>query len=293
MTFAQYETSEYSGTPERLFLFSVGNVQYAYNNQEREIVRGSTTYYPAIIAMDNIVQNLGEGPPTVDVTMDSDLEVAQQFVPYQPIFPMKVTVFRRHRDDPDGQYVVEMMGEVAAVAFDEEEHAVVFACRMVSSNFSRKVPWPIYQKPCNYALYGAGCRVNMDDFKLQTQLTSVNETSLRAASFATKPDGWFRTGLVKRDLTGEVRFIIDHVGDELTLQTPFIDLVAGDSLTVYAGCDRSYATCRDKFNNGHRFLGFEWMPTKNPFTDNIYGTGSPAGSGGGGGFAKFIKIAQA
>lgn len=280
MTFSEYEISPYSGTPERLFLFTAGNVQWAYNNQERDIVRGATTYRPVAIAMDNIVQNLGEGAPTIDITMDSSTPVAQQFIPYQPIFPLQVSVFRRHRDDPDNEYIVEMIGEIASVAFDEEENYATFACRMVSSNFDRTVPWLVYQKPCNYALYSTGCRVNKELYKVEAEVTSIVGSTILSAAFATQPDGWFRTGFVKRNSTGEVRFIINHVGGLLTLQTPFVDLEPEDEVTAYAGCDRSFATCKSKFNNGARFLGHQWMPQKNPFVDNVYGTGTPSGGGG-------------
>lgn len=280
MSFDQYEVSPYSGTPERLFLFTSGNTQWSYNNQERDIIRGSVTYRPAIIAMANIVQNLGEGPPTVEITMDASTTVAQQFVPYQPVYPLFVTVFRRHRDDPAGEYIVEMIGDVASASFDEEEQVVTFSCRMVSSNFDRRVPWMIYQRQCNYALYGAGCRVNKELFKVETSVNTVLDTTLHAPAFATQPDGWFRNGFIKKNSTGEVRFIIDHVGTLLTLQTPFVDLDPGDAVTAYAGCNRSFETCVAKFNNGHRFSGFQWIPSKNPFQDNVYGTGSAAGGGG-------------
>lgn len=280
MTFAQYETSEFSGTPERLFRFAMSSQTWTYTNLKDQTVYAGTTYFPEVIAMENIVQNLGEGPPTVDIHMASSIDVAQQFVPYQPIFPLTVTVYRRHRDDPDGEYVVEMMGEVAATAFDEEEGFVTFQVRMVSSNFDRKVPWMIYQKPCNYALYGAGCLIDRELFSLVASVVTITEggTKLSSAAFATKPDHWFRAGFIRRNSTGEVRFVIAHVGADLTLHSPFVDLDPDDSITVYAGCDRSFSTCKSKFNNGNRFFGFQWVPSKNPFTDNVYGTGSPSGT---------------
>jgi len=279
MSFDQYEVSPYSGTPERLFLFTAGNAQWAYTNQGEDTFRGSTAYRPAIIAMGGLVQNLGEGPPTTEISMDAATPVAQQFVPYQPVHPLAVTVFRRHRDDPDNEYIVELIGEVASASFDEEEQMVTFSCRMVSSNFDRRVPWLVYQRGCNYALYGAGCRVNKELFKVEAAVTSVSGAEILASAFASKPDGWFRNGFVKKNSTGEVRFVLNHAGGLLTLQTPFVDLDPGDTVTAYAGCVRSYNICVNKFNNGPRFVGFEHMPSKNPFTDNVYATGSAGSSG--------------
>jgi uncharacterized phage protein (TIGR02218 family) len=227
--------------------------------------------------MSNIVQNLGEGPPSIEITMDATLDVAKQFIPYQPVRPLKVMVQKHHRDDPSDEFIAEFIGEVVSAAFDSEAEQVTFICRMTSSNFSRRVPWMIYQRQCNYGVYTAGCGVNKEDFETVGIIDSVIDSTISASEFGAHPDGWFRAGFVQNERTDEIRFIIGHTGAALLLQTPFVDLLVGDTVYAYAGDDRSYATCHNKFANGHRFLGFEWMPEKNPFTDNVYGSGTPAG----------------
>jgi uncharacterized phage protein (TIGR02218 family) len=37
-------------------------------------------------------------------------------------------------------------------------------------------------------------------------------------------------------------------------------LVAGDAFTVTAGCDKRFATCRDRFANAANFRGFPHIP---------------------------------
>ena len=37
-------------------------------------------------------------------------------------------------------------------------------------------------------------------------------------------------------------------------------LAVGDTLQVTAGCDKRFATCREKFANGLNFQGFPHMP---------------------------------
>lgn len=39
---------------------------------------------------------------------------------------------------------------------------------------------------------------------------------------------------------------------------------AGDTISMFAGCDKTLATCRAKFNNAGRFRGYPWVP--NPET---------------------------
>lgn len=281
MSYNDYEVSPYSSTPQRLFLFQSGNQQWPLVNTSKSIVRGALTYEPEIISMGNIVQNLGEGPPVVEIAISSSAAVVQPFVPYQPIFPLLVTVYKRHRDDPASEYIVEFIGEVAGTSIDEEEGMATFQCRMTTSNVSRKVPLQIYQPLCNWVLYGPGCQVNKEDYKVETPVSDVNLDALVSSDFATKPDGWFTNGFVRRDLTGEVRFIVAHVGNTIWLQTPFVDMDTGDVVSAFAGCDRTRATCNTKFANLRRHLAFPWLPYKNPFTDNVYGTGTPGSSGGG------------
>jgi uncharacterized phage protein (TIGR02218 family) len=252
----------------------MGNEQIGYTNQASNTTRGAIVYTPEAIMLEAISQNMGEAPPTINIVMSSSATVAQQFVPYQPIYPLSVIVFRHHREDPDNQYIAEFIGEVAAISFDEEEATVTFACRMISSTLDRRIPSPVYQKQCNYALYGNGCRVNKDLFKIETSVTSALNVTIVSGGFSSKPDQWLKNGYLVVDRSGESRFIVAHVGNTVTVQSPFVDLQASDTVTAYAGCDRMYATCVNKFSN-NRWLGFAWVSTgKNPFVDNVFGTGT-------------------
>ena len=53
----------------------------------------------------------------------------------------------------------------------------------------------------------------------------------------------------------------DHVGQTLSLWSPPPDaIVLGDSFTVTQGCDKTLATCRDRFANSINFRGFPHIP---------------------------------
>ncbi len=48
---------------------------------------------------------------------------------------------------------------------------------------------------------------------------------------------------------------------ELTLvATPFPEPAPGDAFDAVAGCDKSFATCRDRFGNAVNFRGFPFTP---------------------------------
>jgi hypothetical protein len=79
--------------------------------------------------------------------------------------------------------------------------------------------------------------------------------------------------------SGDLRYIIDHSGTQLTLIVPLSDLTedvndsSGDALVaLYPGCDHTRETCKDKFDNLANYGGFPWIPSKNPFANSVSGS---------------------
>ena len=274
------------GSPERLFLFSVGSVNYAYLEGAEVVNRNGIDYEPlALIKMDDIEQALSEDSPTVEIEIDSKAPMVNEFIPYQPVTVMRVRVFRHHVEDEDNEYTTELIGDVVSARIDESSGNAVVSVRMVASAFDRVVPWPSYGKQCVYVPYGPGCQVDRNLFKTETTLTAVVGNKITSPDFAAKAalesdPRWFVLGYVVRVADGQRRWVIRQDDDVLTLQNPFIGATGGDEVEAFAGDDLLKSTCEGKFNNLDRHMAFPWGPQKNPFTDNIMGTGSPAGSGG-------------
>lgn len=55
-------------------------------------------------------------------------------------------------------------------------------------------------------------------------------------------------------------------------------IAAGDTFTVTAGCDKRFATCRDRFTNGLNFRGFPAIPG-NDFLIQVPVPGEPGHDG--------------
>jgi uncharacterized phage protein (TIGR02218 family) len=129
-------------------------------------------------------------------------------------------------------------------------------------------------------LYTARCGADLGDARCKVDLTSpalrgtgavsvVEGTSILVASgldgFA---DGWFSlgrllwTGGANAGLAIEIkehRLIAGHA--RLTLWQAMPEpLAIGDTFTVTAGCDKSFATCRARFANTDNFRGFPQIP---------------------------------
>jgi uncharacterized phage protein (TIGR02218 family) len=129
----------------------------------------------------------------------------------------------------------------------------------------------IYQKPCTAVLGDTACRVDLSgpDHSLTLTVAAIESTRvLRLAGAGTAPQGWFRRGrLIVLDgaaagLHGTIkRDTAQSSQREVELWEPLrAPLAPGDSLRLLAGCDKRFATCRDKFANLVNFQGFPDLP---------------------------------
>lgn len=78
--------------------------------------------------------------------------------------------------------------------------------------------------------------------------------------------GWFAHGVLTwtggANLGRAVRILAHAAGSEVTLSLwqDGAEPKAGDAFMLVAGCDKSFATCKSKFNNPHNFQGFPHLP---------------------------------
>jgi uncharacterized phage protein (TIGR02218 family) len=129
----------------------------------------------------------------------------------------------------------------------------------------------LYTATCSADLGDARCTVDLDnaEFRASGTIASVSATSSFLASGidAFEP-GWFTAGKLtwnsgaNAGLADEVKIhVLSPAGVTITLwQAMPQPLLAGDAFTVTAGCDKRFATCRDRFANAANFRGFPHIP---------------------------------
>ena len=91
--------------------------------------------------------------------------------------------------------------------------------------------------------------------------------TLTASGLGGFDDGWFSRGTLtwtsgaNKAFSAEVKRHTIGAGHLLTLwQAAGRTIEEGDTFTVRAGCDKRFATCREKFGNAEAFRGFPHMP---------------------------------
>jgi uncharacterized phage protein (TIGR02218 family) len=129
-------------------------------------------------------------------------------------------------------------------------------------------------------LFRSTCDADLGDARCTVDLSSVdwtaNATVVTTDGFARltanipgeRPTGFFDQGSLtftsgaNAGRRSEVlRHVRDDEGDHIELWQAMVEpIAAGSGLTISAGCDKRFTTCRDRFDNAVNFRGFPHMP---------------------------------
>lgn len=144
----------------------------------------------------------------------------------------------------------------------------LFRAELRSGQQALNVPrgW-VYQALCDAELGDARCGVHLVEVAASV-VAAEDRFRIAVAGIEGFSAGWFGLG-VAAWLAGRRQGLRDRVlsqqrlggKDVLGFAAPVGDwLKPGDGLLLTAGCDRRFATCREKFGNAANFRGFPHIP---------------------------------
>ncbi len=263
MTFDAYETSQQAAEPIELYAFVRGSVCWNYTSADEDVSYLGETYYARTISRGSFDRRDEAASAEVEVRLDRELAVVSQFLDGSVPEPMKLWIFRLHRGQPD--VITIFKGTVASANIQLEE--IVLTARSPLGADEKGIPRERIMRTCPHVLYGNRCRVDPTAFDLGTTIASLGPDANQyvLSSDGGNPDGWFAAGVLYVDATGQRGFIQEHTGNTVRLLQAIPGLAATDAVTIFAGCDRTVETCRDKFDNVAEFGGFPLHPERNPF----------------------------
>lgn len=144
----------------------------------------------------------------------------------------------------------------------------------------------VYQRFCDANVGDRRCRADLERpaYKGQGAVAEILDGQrFRASGLTAFAAGWFANG--RLDWTsganaGTSAHVKAHGADQsLALWRPAgAPIAAGDAFEARAGCDKAFATCREKFSNVVNFRGFHLMPG-NDFIIQIAAPGGPNDGG--------------
>lgn len=255
------EASQQEATPEMYKIVS-GSTTNRYTSYPSDLAFLGNTYEAKPIKRGSFQYDAEFGSVAVEITALLD-NTFKEYINNQPIQPTRITIYRALSTDLT-DYAILFTGQVKHVTINGNE--VQARCEAKSDYLDTRIPRIVYQSYCNHDVFDSGCGLNAEDYKVTGTLSAVSGNTITASAWNNGngyPDGWWVGG---RAVYGsDMRLIVEHSDDTLTLQIPFgSDVIAGTSIDVYPGCDGSGPTCKNKFDNLLQRLAMDYIPSRNP-----------------------------
>jgi uncharacterized phage protein (TIGR02218 family) len=126
-----------------------------------------------------------------------------------------------------------------------------------------QMPRNVYQPGCLNTLFDGACTISKASWGIGSTVSGGATASSIPCSLSNAA-GWFDMGTIiftSGTLNGVTRSVKQYTPGNVGLMLPLPSApAAGDTFTAYAGCDKSQATCTNKFNNEANFRGFPFVP---------------------------------
>lgn len=266
MAFEAREFSLHDSQPVEYYRFERGGEFFYYNPTKKDEVFVGNTYQSTVLKRDTYRQNKDSVvDKTMKLTCKREFEIAQFFKLIVPETTIWLTIFRKHRGDPDSEARIVWVGRVRGCQWSGS--TAELQCEPIGSMVKRAGLRMNYQRNCNHFVYSSSCGVDRVTHRAIGTVTAIDEFDVYSSVFSQVPDQYFRLGFI--EMNDYFYMIVDHVGDRVTLFAPLEGVVPSDTIVAYPGCDKALETCWNKFNNGLNFGGFAWHPEENIFLTGI------------------------
>ncbi|MGH9780338.1 MAG: phage BR0599 family protein, partial [Candidatus Acidiferrales bacterium] len=264
VTFDAQEKLGSGAKPYELYLFAMTGQEFALTTADVPITYLGQTYTPTTMSRTAIEQSNEVVAGQIKVYIPKTHPLALLFLPYLPPSVVSITIFGSHYGD--SETVVLFTGTADAGQFTDQ---CELTCNSDQYQLQKKIPTQLFQTPCSHVFCDAGCTLSITDFTYSGSITAIDSTGtvLTVPAFASLPHsltgGYFKRG-------NDVRMVVAHAGDQITLLSAIAGLEVGDACFGFAGCALTFAACVD-YNNIDNYLGFDLIPILNPFdgTANI------------------------
>lgn len=121
----------------------------------------------------------------------------------------------------------------------------------------------VFTRRCNAELGDTACGLDLTQtgFQFSVSLTQEAGRNIQFSGLESVEDGFLSGGVLHWDggpnMGREARILLHRAPRIIELDSaPVFEPQIGDDATLFAGCDKSWTTCRDKFSNLLQFRGF-------------------------------------
>jgi len=255
-----------------LYRWVRGSSVWTFTSADTAVDYNLETYLPIVIGHGERSSRTEISKENLQINMDIDNDFARELLSYFGDEILVLTLFIQTSSGTDvgwkGRYVSQ---KPAGSKLNIVVESIFTALRRPGLRAR-------YQKTCRHALYDDQCTIDEESFAVESVLESISGITIIVPEAALQSDGFYLGGMIRALTDNSLRWIVNHVGETLTLVRPFEALeeaIAGYGINyggsygaafvkIYPGCDHIRTTCVNDFNNVLNFGGFPWIPSKNP-----------------------------
>jgi len=268
MAFADFEEGA-EGFPNELYLFKRGiSERYTLTSSNAEITHLSEVYLPIQISRGAIEQNQEMERQPLNITIQRDAAVLDNFVGFPPTEIMTLTVFRFHDNDtPTPEVATIWQGRVLSVTWSGSQAKM--NCEPVFTSLKRPGLRRKYSAQCPHILYGVECAISNFDFQVIATIgTITNGITIFSTDLIVAVDHFFG-GYIEFENRDFRTVVGDDGAGTITINSSLPGLEAGSVITAFPGCAHDLDACKVKFDNIVNYGGFPYVPEVNPFGGTI------------------------
>ena len=165
-------------------------------------------------------------------------------------------------------------GRVLTVAIDDERPEVVTFKTEGKLNRQRSLVFDIYSSTCRADLGDNRCRVDIDALKQSFTVTALIPPLGQQRFFIdlTEPDDYWNEGVIlfetgpSTGIAAEITQSLATGRIDLYLPLPF-GVAVGNTGTIWPGCDKTFTTCQQRYQNIVNFRGEPFMAVRAALLD--------------------------
>ncbi len=200
----------------------------------------------------------------IDLLIYENNPIANLFTLGPPPFPIKLHVYEYDRITETA--TPRYRGWIVRPSYRLRESIIGFRCKTVWHYYDRESLTDSLAALSRYSIYDPRAGVDVEQFRIGITIDTLNDQrDVLTVTGITELDGHFTGGIIVAP-DRDMRTILQHVGDELTLSAAFprFTLDTGFTADIYPGDDLKYETWANKFaaatNNGEKHGGWPYMP---------------------------------
>lgn len=265
MSYTATDQTHDNGAPITLYKIVADGQAFCYTDDAREYMGLGEVFRPQQIVRSDITNTLKLNDQSrFTITLPVTDELSQMLTGLITPLVLQTHVWEVHLTDPDAEPRQLHYGLVTGVASSDETVELSVSPALMAY-LNGTIPRPMYSRECNHRFGDERCGYNIENVAYAGVIVVGIDLWTLDINAPIPNANTFGGGYVINLRTGVKQDIVDLTGTRLATLGGFVDVVVGDELKLYAGCDHVINGDCARYGNTARFMGFPHVPRKNPF----------------------------